>query len=366
MATLPVVLSSSLLVLLGCGLCLAVAKSAAAERRLRAYQARRHLLERSARALVEASRRSSDAVLAALDANLRELDGALDVVMVFTPGGEELACVHASGPRAEHFRRLCFRRDDGERLPARAAAAGCRIALSNGERALLPTDRAAVAVPLLDAGALKAVVYASSADAGALRDCDAVVRAVADAAAPLAIALEREADRLDATYDGLTGVLTPRAFRRRLHEEIASLRSGTLSLWFVDTDHFKRVNDEFGHRAGDGVLVAMASLLRAHAVDGVDLVARNGGDEFCALLRGATKSAAIERAARFCEAVRAYDFGLPLRVTASVGVAAFPYDAAASSDLLEAADAAMYHSKREGRDRVAFVVERGRCAIFER
>jgi diguanylate cyclase (GGDEF)-like protein len=109
----------------------------------------------------------------------------------------------------------------------------------------------------------------------------------------------------------------------------------------------------------------MAGLLEASLVPDLDAAARNGGDEFCALIRGASKSAAIERARRYCEAVRSHDFGIPVRVTASVGVATFPYDAATSSELLEVADAAMYHSKREGRDRVSFALERGRYAVYD-
>jgi two-component system cell cycle response regulator len=254
------------------------------------------------------------------------------------------------------------------RLPAKAAHAGCRAVAPLDGDALLPTDRAALAVPMQDARGLRAVVYLSSCDARALAARDELVMAVDCAAMPYALALERESDRADATYDGLTGVLTPRAFRRRLHDEltIASAKGGTItSLWFVDTDRFKSVNDRFGHRAGDGVLQAMAMLLQASLVPDLDAAARNGGDEFCALIRGASKSAAIERARSFCESVRAYDFGIPIRVTASVGVATFPFDASTSSELLEIADAAMYHSKREGRDRVSFALERDRYAVFD-
>ncbi|HTA39972.1 MAG TPA: GGDEF domain-containing protein, partial [Candidatus Acidoferrales bacterium] len=245
---------------------------------------------------------------------------------------------------------------------------GCRAAAPHDARTMLPTDRAAVAVPMLDVRGLLAVAYVSSSDPRAALGVDAIALAVECAAIPYALALERESFSADATYDGLTGVLTPRAFRRYLHEELAkaSVPGGSIaSLWFVDTDRFKSVNDRFGHRAGDGVLQAMAALLEASLVPDLDAAARNGGDEFCALIRGAGKSAAVERARRFCENVRSHDFGIPIRVTASVGVATFPFDAASSSELLEVADAAMYHSKREGRDRVSFAVERGRYAVFD-
>jgi diguanylate cyclase (GGDEF)-like protein len=325
-------------------------------------------LHDAVRALLDATRTSSDAVLAALDRNLRALDDGVDTTLIFAAREGELTCVYASGARAEHFARASLSRDDLERLPARAAQAGCRAVSPQDGAALLPTDRAALAAPMLDARGLRAVVYVSSCEAQALAARDALVLAVDCAALPYALALEREADRADATYDGLTGVLTPRAFRRHLHDEVAKAASGggaIASLWFVDTDRFKSVNDRFGHRAGDSVLQAMAALLEASLVPDLDAAARNGGDEFCALIRGASKSAAIERAQAFCETVRAHDFGIPMRVTASVGVATFPFDATTSSELLEVADAAMYHSKREGRDRVSFALERGRYAVFD-
>ncbi len=132
----------------------------------------------------------------------------------------------------------------------------------------------------------------------------------------------------------------------------------------MDTDGFKAINDAFGHAQGDRVLQQMAALLRRHAVPDVDVPARNGGDEFCLLLRRAPKSAAIARAGAFVAAVRDHDFGTARRVTASVGIASIPFDARTASELLESADAAMYHSKRAGRDRASFAMEAGRFAEF--
>ncbi|MGZ3507506.1 MAG: diguanylate cyclase [Vulcanimicrobiaceae bacterium] len=311
------------------------------------------------RVLTAASRDSSAAVLAALDQTLRVLDPTIDDVIVFAPDAEELACIYAAGIRSAHFAGVHVRRDRPDELPAAAACAGHRIELTRGRRAIIPTDRSALAIPMLDGRGLSAVVYAASARSDRFGDPDALVRIVAQTASPYALAREREADRASATYDGLTGLLTPRAFRNRLQEEVAIARLGsgvTLSLWFIDTDNFKHVNDTFGHGAGDVVLRRMARLLQEHALPEVDLAARNGGDEFCAVVRNVQKVAAIERAQRFCEAVRSCDFGVDATVTASIGVAAYPYDAADASELLETADAAMYHSKRAGRDRVSFAV----------
>ena len=315
--------------------------------------------------LLAASRRSSEAVLDALARAVRTLDERLDGVVVFRPAGNDLACAYADGPRVEHFRRLALARED-RRLPAHAARAGCRAVLPADGTALSPTDRFAVAAPMLDGETLLAVAYVSSTERLCESLGDALVLAIERAAAPYAIALERETERADVRHDALTGLLSPNAFRHVLRDEIASAQAAqarrVLCLWFVDTDRFKDVNDRFGHRAGDAVLQTMGSLLQSHLIPDVDFAARNGGDEFCALLRGSSKSRAIERARVFCDAIRLHDFGIDVPVTASVGIATYPRDASSASALLETADAAMYHSKRCGRDRVSFAVPSGAFA----
>jgi diguanylate cyclase (GGDEF)-like protein len=341
-------------------------RTAAIAQHLHAVVRRESDVLEAVRVLTAASRESSRAVLVALDRTMRVLDPSLDAVLMFAPDGEELACVYASGQRTEHFASVRIPRDGTRSLPARAAMCGHRIELAADERPVIPTDRAAVAVPMLGGDGLAAVVYAATMQ-DRIASTEAIVRAVDQAASPYALAAEREADRRSATYDGLTGLYTPRAFRAQLQEDLAAAclnPHASLALWFVDTDHFKRVNDSFGHRAGDIVLQRMASLLREHTLTDVDIPARNGGDEFCAIVRNVHKVSAIERAQRFCDAVRACDFGIEVPITASIGVAAYPYDAATAAELLEAADAAMYHSKRSGRDRVAFSAGSGSFAVF--
>jgi diguanylate cyclase (GGDEF)-like protein len=320
----------------------------------------------AARVFSAASRESTRAVLTALEGALRTMEPSLDAVLVFVPSGEDLACIYAGGARTEHFEGLRVRRDRAVTLPARAALCGHRVELAGEAGALIPTDRSALAVPMLGAEGLTAVVYAASA-CECIADPDGVVRAIVQAASPYALAADREADRAHATFDGLTGLFTPRAFRQKLQEEVAAARlnaNASLALWFIDTDRFKHVNDTLGHGTGDAVLQQMARILEQHTVRGVDLPARNGGDEFCAIVRNAHKVAAIERAQRFCAAVRNADFGVPVRITASVGVSAYPYDATDASELLELADAAMYHSKHAGRDRVSFAVARGSFTVY--
>jgi len=314
-----------------------------------AARSERALLE-AAGAMMAASRDSAHALLQALAAALTALEPAIDAVLIFHPDGDELRCSFS-----EYFHGLRLRLE-GDSLPSAAAARGHHVALGGGVRPLIPTDRAAVAVPVYAGSSLLAVVYAAASRRSEIA-YGRLARAVGCAGVPYAIAREREADRASATYDGLTGLHTARAFRRALQDELRTAALGrptTLALWFVDTDGFKSVNDAYGHAAGDRVLQRLASILRAHVSPVTDLAARNGGDEFCAVLRGAHKTAAIARAQEFCDAVRACDFGTGAPITASIGVAAYPYDAAAANELLEIADAAMYHSKRSGRDRVAF------------
>jgi diguanylate cyclase (GGDEF)-like protein len=329
-----------------------------------AVRSERALLE-AAGLITAASRESAETLLSVLAATLTTLEPAVDAVLVFRPDAEELQSVFAAGGRAEYFGGVRLR-IDGDELPAQAALRGHHLVLAARRNAVIPTDRTALAVPMYAGHTLLAIVYAASATARAIAAADLLVRTVGHAAVPYALAMEREADRASATYDGLTGLHTARAFRTVLQEDVRIAQCGlqtSLALWFVDTDGFKRINDTYGHAAGDTILQRLAGLLRDHLIPSVDVGARNGGDEFCAIVRNAHKTGAIERAQHFCDAVRGCDFGVAWPITASVGVAAYPYDAASANELLEIADAAMYHSKRSGRDRVAYPDGRGSFAL---
>lgn len=340
-------------------------RAARGERAAAAALERETAVVEAARVLAAASRESTQSVLRALDAAVRLFEPALDAVLVFEKTGDELACVFASGRRTEYFAGARLRLD-GASLPARAALRGHRLELPQGD-AVIPTDRSALAVPFAVAGSQGGVAYLAS-PAAEIRRSDLLVATVTQAAPPYALAAEREADRARATYDALTGLYTARAFRDRLRDDlrVAAIQGGDgLALWFVDTDRFKDVNDRFGHARGDAVLARVASVLCEHLTAGVDVAARNGGDEFCAILYATRKIPAIERAQRFCDAMRECDFGVQVAITASVGVASFPSDARDASDLLEAADAAMYHSKRSGRDRVSYAAAGGGFSVYK-
>lgn len=134
-----------------------------------------------------------------------------------------------------------------------------------------------------------------------------------------------------------------------------------LSLLFVDLDHFKLVNDSFGHQAGDRILRMLSSTVREAARD-ADLVARYGGDEFAIVMPATTLQDARVAADRIGDAVRNAEFtlqdGTPIMLTLSVGVASFDPDDDLDS-LLSRADSGVYRAKVAGGDRVIATV--GRC-----
>lgn len=160
------------------------------------------------------------------------------------------------------------------------------------------------------------------------------------------------------TRDSLTGVYNRGYFDERFAAEFAAAvrDDKPLALLFIDLDHFKQINDRFGHQAGDEVLRSVCGHLR-QAVRSSDLVARYGGEEFVLLLPGATAVAATGLGERLLATLRtsAHSFNdQKVVVTASIGLAVHaPQSAFASaSALLGAADAAVYAAKHGGRDRL--------------
>ena len=158
------------------------------------------------------------------------------------------------------------------------------------------------------------------------------------------------------THDGLTGLYNHREFHRRLTQEVARFRryGRPFSLVMLDLDHFKAVNDRYGHQAGDEVLRAIAVLLRAH-VRPTEQVARYGGEEFMVLLPETGDRGALVAAERIRGAVAAHPVaigGRDISVTVSIGVASFPENGESAETLIAAADQAMYAAKHAGRNRV--------------
>jgi diguanylate cyclase (GGDEF)-like protein len=173
------------------------------------------------------------------------------------------------------------------------------------------------------------------------------------------VELERVRDELHvmATVDGLTGVMNRRRFLEIAETELArSRRYGRpLSMIAVDLDHFKDVNDTLGHAAGDDVLAALARTLQDQTRR-QDVVGRIGGEEFAVILPETTGEAAVELAERMrvnLSAVKLAVGGVPLTVTASLGVVQVRATDRTVEAALQRADAALYQAKRGGRDRVA-------------
>lgn len=159
----------------------------------------------------------------------------------------------------------------------------------------------------------------------------------------------------EARTDALTGLLNRRGFEERAQLELAHARRERRSIAVVafDVDHFKRINDEWGHEVGDRVLVRLGELLAAQSRD-IDVAARFGGEEFVLLLPGCTSRDAEVLTARVRSALQAPDpAGLPsVRVSAGILAAVAPN----SLDvMLQGADAALYRAKRAGRDRTVIL-----------
>jgi len=156
--------------------------------------------------------------------------------------------------------------------------------------------------------------------------------------------------------DALTGLNNRRHFDTLLHQEMAlAQRKGSLlSLLMIDIDHFKKVNDNFGHDAGDAVLIEVAALLKKH-FRGTDVVCRLGGEEFVALLPGTGTAEAQTRAEKLLKAQRNQALShlhQPLgRITLSCGIATYPAHTIDPKRLLRLADTALYKAKNNGRDR---------------
>ena len=176
----------------------------------------------------------------------------------------------------------------------------------------------------------------------------------------LKLAETLEALRQLATRDQLTGMLNRREFDRILaEEEERSRRFGhPFSLVLLDIDHFKKVNDTYGHQIGDLVLQAVARRV-SDGMRTVDRAARFGGEEFALIFMQADRAAALEMAQRACEAVAKSPIPIgpdqSLKITVSAGAAEMPANARTGAELVASADKALYAAKSRGRNRaVAF------------
>ena len=168
-----------------------------------------------------------------------------------------------------------------------------------------------------------------------------------------------EAER-HAQIDSLTGVLNRRSLIERLDAAClrARARGLPISLLFIDLDHFKEINDSFGHPAGDACLAAIIPPIQAELRQS-DVIGRYGGEEFVVILSSADTAAAHPIAQRILErvaSVRVEGFGKPIALTCSIGVATSDMLGVWGEHLIAQADAAVYAAKRSGRNRVQVAV----------
>jgi diguanylate cyclase (GGDEF)-like protein len=162
-----------------------------------------------------------------------------------------------------------------------------------------------------------------------------------------------------AITDGLTGLFVHRYFKIRLENEFARILryNLNLSLLILDIDHFKRINDTYGHLQGNAVLKSLSEILQQNSRK-ADVLVRYGGEEFCIILPHTNQEGAAVYAERIRKAVEDFDFKIlnssrTMKVTVSVGVASFPdVDAQSAEDLIRFADTALYQAKESGRNRV--------------
>ncbi|EJN36570.1 diguanylate cyclase (GGDEF) domain-containing protein [Pseudomonas sp. GM84] len=160
-----------------------------------------------------------------------------------------------------------------------------------------------------------------------------------------------------AHYDALTNLVNRRGFNQLFAEQLAEHTASTnrLAVMFLDIDHFKRINDSLGHDAGDELLKAIASHIKA-ATRSQDLVARFGGDEFCIVTSLGSRDEARHLAQRIMQRMKEpIDLGgRRMVMTTSIGISIFPDDGHSAEELLKHADLALYQSKGNGRNSLHF------------
>ena len=173
----------------------------------------------------------------------------------------------------------------------------------------------------------------------------------------LSVAVENadlhEEKKLQAVTDGLTGISNRRNFNELFLKEFERARryAEPMSLAVVDLDYLKKINDTFGHTAGDDAIKAVASVLSTSSRS-IDVAARYGGEEFCLLFPNTLLEESVRIAERIRRLINEVELEGVGNISASIGVANFPLHASDPEELFERADEALYKAKQEGRNRV--------------
>jgi diguanylate cyclase (GGDEF)-like protein len=233
-----------------------------------------------------------------------------------------------------------------------------RTALANDAERWIHRPRSLAVLPLRNAAGVNGVLAVWSARSAALDQDGLELLPLLGPQVALHIEQARELDRMreTAARDPLTQLRNRRAFDEVFTSEtVRFARYGRpLSILVIDLDHFKSINDQFGHEAGDDVLCRTARIIEASIRD-IDTAARFGGEEFVVLLPETDIRSAIDVAERIRSTVAESDIdfrGRRIPVRASIGVSACPDRVPIPADLIGSADTALYQAKTEGRNRV--------------
>lgn len=239
---------------------------------------------------------------------------------------------------------------------SRKAAVEREIPPVPGERLLFRDVRSTVYLPLISLGQVLGVLRLDSASSEAFDSEDVTSLELVSDICAAAIQNARYFDQVRqlAYMDGLTGIFNRRYFELRIAEELArsSRHNLTFSIIMVDIDHFKRLNDEFGHLSGDVVLRQLSSIL-GQQLRKSDVLSRYGGEEFAIITPETNLESALAVCDKLRKVVEGWHFpGIPRPVTISAGIAEYPVQGNTRDELVKAADEALYAAKQGGRNRV--------------
>jgi diguanylate cyclase (GGDEF)-like protein len=301
-------------------------------------------------------------VLSKIGRSALELTGA-DRAMILMRGEEGLTCKMAcdrNGPL--DIEAVSFSQTVGHQVLA-TGEPFCDLdtqanAQLQAQRSIMALDlRTILCVPLLTRDQSIGVLYVDSREVvGAFGTQELDLLSAIASQASIAITNAQLYER--ATVDGLTRLYVRSFFEQRLTQEVSrSQRSGEqVSVLMMDVDHFKKFNDTYGHAVGDLVLKLVADVIRRTIRQDIDIPARFGGEEMLVLMPDTGVEGAMVLAERVRAAIESaglpHSDGTTLQVKVSVGVSTAPHHGMTSADLIEAADAALYHSKRNGRNQV--------------
>jgi two-component system cell cycle response regulator len=287
-----------------------------------------------------------------------------EMVALCLQDGDQHKVVQIEGPATEKLLGQSFPLDaglvgqalkTGRTLPAGGRYLGAAPIFANDQTCKDYGSLLVIPLPDENNSPLGCLVVAAAEDGVFTKNRQKILELIAtQVAIKIELGQAHEKLGLMATTDGLTGLANHRAFQNGYDVMLdRAKRTGTpLCLLMGDLDHFKNINDKFGHPFGDHVLQKVAAVL-ADTVRTVDLAARYGGEEFALLLENCDAEGGHMLAERIREKIQQLDLiheDQPLTVTISTGIAVFPANGTEKTLLVERADRALYQAKREGRN----------------